>query len=73
MIQLGIRVGMISDYFFGDYPKFIWCVCEDGEVYEAKTDATSPGRYHGYRLEEEDELRNYIKSVWKQRWPQTGQ
>jgi len=72
MIQKGILCGMISDFFFDDYPKFVWCVDKDGEVYEAKTDAVTPGVYHGYRLEEDDDMRDYIKSVWKERCPQTG-
>ena len=63
---------MISDFFFDTYPKYIWCVDEDGEVYEAKTDAVTPGIYHGYRLEEDDNMRDYISAVWKQRWPQAG-
>lgn len=73
LITRGVSVGMISDYSFGEFPKFIWCVAEDGEVYEAKTDATSPGTYHGYRLEEEDDMREYVKGVWKERCRPVGQ
>jgi len=72
LIQKGIMHGMFSDFFFGAFPKFIWCVDADGEVYEAKTDSVTPGVYHGYRLEEDDDMRDYIKSVWKQRWPKAG-
>ena len=72
MIQKGILCGMISEFVFGAYPKFIWCVGEDGEVYEAKTDPVVPGVYHGYRLEEDDNMRDYIRAVWKQRCPQAG-
>jgi hypothetical protein len=72
MIRKGILCGMISDCFFGAYPKFVWCVDEDGEVYEAKTDPMTPGVYHGYRLEEDDNMRGDIKAVWKQRCPQAG-
>jgi hypothetical protein len=69
MIRKGILCGMISDFFFDAHPKFVWCVGEDGEVYEAKTDAMTPGVYHGYRLEEDDNMRDHIKAVWKQRCP----
>jgi hypothetical protein len=72
MIEKGIKFGMFSDYFLGQHPKYIWCVGDDDEVYEAKTDATTPGIYHGYRLEEEDDMREHIKQVWKTRCPQTG-
>src|SRR5882672_5508745 len=60
MIRKGILCGMISEFFFNTYPKFVWCVSEDGEVYEAKTDAMTPGVYHGYRLEEDDNMRDHI-------------
>ena len=51
LIRNGILCGMFSNFFFEGYPKFVWCVDTDGEVYEAKTDAVRPGVYHGYRLE----------------------
>jgi hypothetical protein len=69
----GISCGMFSDFFFGKHPKYVWCVGADGEVYEAKTDSVAPGVYHGYRLEEEDSMRSYLKQVWKERCPATGQ
>jgi hypothetical protein len=71
MISKGILHGMFSDFFFGRHPKFIWCVGDDGEVYEAKTDSVTPGVYHGYRLEE-DSMRGHIKQIWKERCPATG-
>jgi hypothetical protein len=72
MVSKGILHGMFSDFFVGKHPKFIWYVSDDGEVYEAKTDALTPGAYHGYRLEEEDNMRGYIKQIWKERCPATG-
>jgi hypothetical protein len=63
---------MFSDFFFGDFPKFVWCVGEDGRVYEAKTDAVAPGTYHGYPLEEEDDMCDLIRRVWKARCRQVG-
>lgn len=73
MIEKGISFGMMSDYAFGEFPKYIWCVGEDREVYEAKTDETTAGTYHGYRLEEEDNMRDHIKQVWKERCRPVGQ
>ena len=57
---------------YGLDPKFIWCVDDDGEVYEAKTDAVTPGTYHGYRLEEDDDMRRHVESVWNQRCRPAG-
>ena len=67
LIKNGILRGMFSDFFIEKHPKFIWSVSPDGEVYEAKTDATTPGVYHGYPLEEEDDMRSLVKQIWKER------
>jgi hypothetical protein len=72
MLCDGILCGMISDLFFGEYPKFVWCVGEDGEVYEAKTDRVTSGIYHGYRLEEEDDMRDAVLAEWKKRCRRVG-
>jgi hypothetical protein len=72
MIEKGISLGMVSDFAFGEFPKFIWCVGDDGEVYEAKTHETTAGTYHGYRLEEEDNIRDFVKQVWKERCQPAG-
>jgi hypothetical protein len=72
MLHKGILFGMFSDFFFGAYPKFVWCVDADGEVYEAKTNPVTLGVYHGYRIEEDDTMREIIKRVWKQRCQQSG-
>ena len=57
----GVQLGMVSDHRFGDYPKFVWAVDGHGEVYEAKTDPWNPGAYHGYRLEEDDDMRSRVE------------
>jgi len=72
LLEKGITLGFFSDFCYGMYPKFVWCVDEAGEVYEAKTDARSPGTYHGYRLEEEDDMRSHITLVWKNRCRKAG-
>jgi hypothetical protein len=53
MLRSGIVYGTFSGFFFGEYPKYVWCVDPGREVYEAKTEPVTPGVYHGYRLEEE--------------------
>jgi hypothetical protein len=72
MLHKGVLCGMFSSVFFDEHPKYIWCVSDDGEVYEAKTDPATPGVYHGYPLQKNDEMRDLIKTVWKQRCPQAG-
>jgi hypothetical protein len=73
LLTKGILSGLVSDFRYGDYPKFIWCVDDDGEVYEAKTEAGNSGTYHGYRLEEDDDMRAHVLVVWKKRCRQAGQ
>jgi len=62
----GIRRGMVSAYRIDGFPKCVWAVDEDGEVYEAKRDRDG---YHGYRLDQanEEHQREYVLQAWKQR------
>lgn len=63
----GIRLGLFSEPQNGHFPKFIWSISEHGEVFEAKTDAHGTGEYHGYPLEDEDPMHNYVTTLWKER------
>ena len=56
----GIFRAMISEPLADGFPKFIWCVANDGRVFEAKTHPSTPGRYHGYPLEGEDDMKAYV-------------
>jgi len=72
LLKRGVTSGVFSDFRYGMFPKFIWCVDQTGEAYEARTDARNPGEYHGYRLEEDDDMRSHIVSVWKKRCRKVG-
>jgi len=72
LMRRGISLGMVSTFGYGEFPKFVWSVDSDGEVYEAKTDPVNPGVYHGYRLEEDDDMRSVIQAMWKRRCQQAG-
>lgn len=64
----GIRARMISSH--GEpFPKYIWSVDTNGIVYEAKSDPSTPGLYHGYPIESERPVREYILKEWKRRCP----
>jgi hypothetical protein len=73
LVKNGIARGMVSTFKCGGFPKYIWSVGEDGEVYEAKTDENAAGTYHGYRLEEEDDMRDVVKITWNERCQRAGQ
>ena len=58
--------GMFSDFPEGGIPKYIWSVDEWGEAYEAKISPNTT-TYKGYRLEEEDSMRDLVLAEWKRR------
>ncbi|MCM5555286.1 hypothetical protein [Pleomorphomonas sp. NRK KF1] len=66
LLEQGIRARMVSRVENG-FPKYVWTVAADGVVYEAKCDPDAPGRYHGYPLEHEQAVRDYIATEWKRR------
>lgn len=66
LMAAGIERGMVSEMRESGFPKFIWSVSEEGEVFESKTDSMT-GEYHGYPIEDEDTVLQYIKSVWEER------
>jgi hypothetical protein len=72
LMKSGIAAGMVSTFKYDKFPKYIWSVGEDGEVYEAKSEENTAGMYHGYRLEEEDNIREIVKQAWKERCQPTG-
>ncbi len=73
LVNSGIDYGLFSEPQQDGYPKFIWSVSDQGEVFEAKTDTHGTGEYHGYPLEDEDEMYRYVKSIWKERCQNAGQ
>lgn len=60
----GIRKKMFSKIKADGFPKYIWSVSDDQRVYESKTHSNTPGQYHGYPLEKEDDMSAYILSLW---------
>lgn len=64
LFQAGILKGMFSEFSETDNPKYIWSVDEQGEAYEAKVDRNG---YHGYRLENEDRMREVVLNEWSRR------
>lgn len=67
LLQAGIRKKMISVPLENGFPKYIWSVSGSGEAFEAKTHQNSPGMYHGYPLEVEDDMREYVLKMWAER------
>lgn len=72
LLNEGIELGLFSKPGFDGFPKFIWSVTDSNDVFEAKTDSHGSGRYHGYPLEDEDDMRDHVVAIWKQRCKQAG-
>jgi hypothetical protein len=64
LFRLGITMGLFSDFPDDGVPKYVWSVDPNGEPYEAKFDRDG---YHGYRLEEEDDMRVVVLREWQRR------
>jgi len=67
LLHEGIDQGLISEPDESGLPKFIWTIASDGCVFEAKTDRHGSGEYHGYPLEDEDEMRLFLKHIGSNR------
>ena len=58
----------MTSYLLEDgLPKYVWSVSEAGEAFEAKTHPNTPGQYHGYPLESEDDMRQRVLDAWGRR------
>jgi hypothetical protein len=64
LFRKGILAGMISERGDGRKPNFVWSVDAHGEAFESKI--RSDG-YHGYCLEDEDNMRALVLREWKLR------
>ncbi len=73
LLVQGVMRGMISTTAEDGFPKYIWSVAVDGRVFEAKTHQNTPGQYHGYPLELEDDMREYVRGMWDKRCQKDGQ
>ena len=63
----GIARGMVSIMEQqNDLPKYVWAQDEQGDVYEAKLGGDGLS-YHGYRLGEDDRMREWVINEWKRR------
>lgn len=64
LLRNGILKGMISKSQQNEKPKYVWSVDSSGEPYEA---ISGTDGYHGYRLEDDDNMRNVVLKEWSSR------
>lgn len=63
----GVRKSMISALSASGVSKYVWAVDQNGDAYEAKTHPNHEISYHGYRLGEDDNMRDIILREWIKR------
>ncbi len=66
LFRSGIGLDMVSvDLDHRGLPKRVWAVDEYGEAYEAMSSAD--GKYHGYRLYRDQDMRDLVIAEWNRR------
>lgn len=65
LLLAGIRKRMLSRPEMPNaFPKYVWSVSENREVFEAKTSENTPGIYHGYPLERKEDMYHLVLKRW---------
>lgn len=63
-LKLGLRKGLVSERFNGDWPQNIWSVTDQGQPLEAQLENPVTGTYHGYPMPEGDPLASDVVRRW---------
>ena len=50
LLKRGVKMGLVSKQWEGDFPSAIWAVTDDGEPFEARLENREQGTYHGFPL-----------------------
>lgn len=64
-LKSGLKKGLISERFNGDWPQNVWSVTEDGKPLEAQLENPQMGTYHGYPMPEGYPLAADVVRRWK--------
>jgi hypothetical protein len=64
LLQQGLRKGLVSDRFEGEWPKNIWSVTDSGIPLEAQLENPVLGTYHGYPMPTSDPLAAEVLRLW---------
>lgn len=73
LLRSGLRKGMVSERWEGDWPQNIWAVSDLGIPLEAQLENSQLGVYHGYPMPTSDPLHDTILDQWKSRQERKGQ
>lgn len=65
LLKEGVRRGLISSSFQGDFPKRIWAVTANGHPVEAMLEDHNRGTYHGYPMDRSDPMTSEVLKQWR--------
>lgn len=67
LLRKGIKNGLVSDRFMGQWPKNVWSVMDDETPLEAQLESAEQGSYHGYPMQIEDPFCEEVIKQWRLR------
>lgn len=66
LLKEGVRRGLVSTQFLGDWPQNIWAVTTDGIALEAQLENRESGEYHGYPMPQTDPFAEQVLQRWRE-------
>lgn len=65
LLKKGIKNGLVSERFIGQWPKNVWSVMDDETPLEAQLESAEQGSYHGYPMQLEDPFCEEVIKQWR--------
>jgi hypothetical protein len=65
VLRKGIKNGLVSDRFIGQWPKNVWSIMDDETPLEAQLESSEQGSYHGYPMPKEDPFCEEVIKQWR--------
>lgn len=65
LLRKGIKNGLVSERFMGQWPKNVWSVMDDETPLEAQLESAEQGSYHGYPMQPEDPFFEEVIKQWR--------
>ena len=69
LVRDGLCLGLVSPSLDGEWPRRVWAVGPDRQVYEAQLTNKELGTYHGYPLRQADDSVDLVLEAWDGRQP----
>jgi hypothetical protein len=69
LLRAGVKRGLVSEQWSGEFPQNIWSVTDSGEPLEAQLENRETGHYHGYPMPENDPFREVVEKAWREAPP----